>query len=114
LAGEENPARWVAVCAKDRLTEQKIICAKVAGVDLLIIKDDEQLYACERACPHEQADLSLGRIADGQLYCPRHLAWFSLVDGTISPGWPSRALRCYPVHAADGQIWIDADALSVL
>jgi 3-phenylpropionate/trans-cinnamate dioxygenase ferredoxin subunit len=114
LAGEENPARWVAVCAKDRLTEQKIICAKVGGVDLLIIKDDEQLYACERACPHEQADLSLGRIADGQLYCPRHLAWFSLVDGTISPGWPSRALRRYPVRAADGQIWIDADALSVL
>ncbi|MEH2479776.1 3-phenylpropionate/trans-cinnamate dioxygenase ferredoxin subunit [Nitrobacteraceae bacterium AZCC 2146] len=114
LAGEENPARWVAVCAKDRLTEQKIICAKVGGVDLLIIKDDEQLYACERACPHEQADLSLGRIADGQLHCPRHLAWFSLVDGTISPGWPSRALRRYPVRAADGQIWIDADALSVL
>jgi 3-phenylpropionate/trans-cinnamate dioxygenase ferredoxin subunit len=114
LAGEENSARWVAVCATDRLTEQKIICTKVGGVDLLVIKDGDQLYACERACPHEQADLSLGRVDDGQLYCPRHLAWFSLVDGKISPGWPSRALRRYPVRDADGQIWVDAAALSAL
>jgi 3-phenylpropionate/trans-cinnamate dioxygenase ferredoxin subunit len=103
---------WIAVCSLDRLTAQNIVCVRVEGVDLLVVRDGEQVYACERACPHEQADLSLGRVADGRLFCPRHLAWFSLLDGKISPGWPSRALRRYPARAADGRIWIDAAALS--
>lgn len=104
---------WIAVCSLDRLTVQNIVCVRIKGIDLLVIRDGEQFYACERACPHEQADLSLGRVADGQLFCPRHLAWFSLIDGNISPGWPSRALRRYPVRAADGQIWIESGTLLV-
>jgi 3-phenylpropionate/trans-cinnamate dioxygenase ferredoxin subunit len=113
LADDGDPARWVAVCARERLTEQKIVCVKVAGIGVLIVQDGEGIYACERACPHEQADLSLGRVADGRLHCPRHLAWFNLADGTMSPGWPSRDLRRYPVCESDAQIWVDAAAMIV-
>lgn len=112
LGDDDASARWVAVCSHDRLSAETIVCGKVAGVGILVVQDREQIYACERACPHEQADLSLGRIADGRLYCPRHLAWFSLTDGNISPGWPSRPLRRYPVWVADGQIWVDEGAFS--
>lgn len=104
LAGDDS---WVAVCAVDRLTGQAIVCASAAGVALLVVRDGDRLYACERACPHEQADLSLGRINDGKLYCPRHLAWFDLEDGRISPGWPARDLRRYPVRIADGVVQVD-------
>ena len=104
LAAEPD---WVAVCAADRLRDHPMICTKAAGVALLVIRDGDRLYACERACPHEQADLSLGRVADGQLYCPRHQAWFDLTDGDISPGWTSRALRRYPVRVLDGEIQVD-------
>jgi 3-phenylpropionate/trans-cinnamate dioxygenase ferredoxin subunit len=103
--------KWSAVCSLDRLASQQILCVRVDGTDLLVIKDGRQFYACERACPHEQADLGLGRVADGQLYCPRHLAWFSLVDGRISPGWPSRPLRRYPLRIEAGQVWIDLTAV---
>jgi 3-phenylpropionate/trans-cinnamate dioxygenase ferredoxin component len=113
LADDGDPARWVAVCSRARLSEQSIVCGKIGGVGVLVVQDDDQIYACERACPHEQADLSLGRVADGRLYCPRHLAWFSLMDGSISPGWPSRALRRYPVRVEGGQIWVDKGALSM-
>ena len=99
-------AGWTAVCSLQRLQEKGILCARVDGIDLIVLVDGDRVHACERACPHEQADLSLGRVADGRLHCPRHLAWFSLRDGGISPGWSSRTLRRYPSRIADGQIWV--------
>jgi 3-phenylpropionate/trans-cinnamate dioxygenase ferredoxin subunit len=88
-----------------------MVCARLGAIDLLLIQDGDRIFACERFCPHEQADLSLGRISDGRLFCPRHLASFDLVDGNISAGWPSRALRVHPAWIEDDKIWIDAAAL---
>jgi 3-phenylpropionate/trans-cinnamate dioxygenase ferredoxin component len=102
---------WVAIRPSNGLADQTIVCARLEAVDILLIRDGDQIFACERACPHEQADLSLGRVADGRLLCPRHLASFDLHDGNISAGWPSRALRVYPAKLEDEQIWIDAGAV---
>ena len=99
--------RWVAVCTADRLRDHLMICTNAAGVALLVIRDGDKLYACERACPHEQADLGLGSVTDGRLHCPRHQAWFDLHDGRISPGWTSRALRRYAVRIIDGEVQVN-------
>lgn len=88
-----------------------MVCTRLEAVDLLLIRDGNDIFACERACPHEQADLSLGRVADGRISCPRHFASFDLHDGTVSRGWPSRPLRRYSARIEDGQIWIDAEAV---
>jgi 3-phenylpropionate/trans-cinnamate dioxygenase ferredoxin subunit len=102
--------RWVAAGPLDRLAERGIVCVRVAGVDLIVVRDGDAVHAFERACPHEQADLGQGRIANGRLLCPRHQASFDLWSGAITPGWPSRDLRRYNVRIADAQIWIDVSA----
>jgi 3-phenylpropionate/trans-cinnamate dioxygenase ferredoxin subunit len=107
----EEDARWVEVLPLERLADQSIICVQVEAIDLLLVRDGERIIACERACPHEQADLSFGRIADGRLFCPRHLASFDLDDGQVSAGWPSRRLQRYPVKTINGRIWVDAAAI---
>jgi 3-phenylpropionate/trans-cinnamate dioxygenase ferredoxin subunit len=111
LAASPNPDRWVAVCSLDRFAERNIICVQVEGSDLILVRDGDRIHAFERACPHEQADLSQGRVADGRLFCPRHQASFGLGDGTITPGWPSRDLRSYVVRVEGRQVWIDAGAV---
>jgi 3-phenylpropionate/trans-cinnamate dioxygenase ferredoxin subunit len=103
-------ARWVEVLTLERLADQAILCVRVETADVLLFRDGERITACERACPHEQADLSLGRIANGRLFCPRHFASFGLEDGLISAGWPSQPLRRYPVRIKGGRIWINAAA----
>jgi 3-phenylpropionate/trans-cinnamate dioxygenase ferredoxin component len=108
-----NGENWVAVCPAIRLTAQALVCARLGAVDLLLIRDGDLIFACERFCPHEQADLSLGRIADSRLFCPRHLASFDLLDGNISAGWPSRALRVYPARIEGDKIWVDAGAIGL-
>ena len=107
-AGEGS---WTAVCPVSSLVEQIFVCAKIRGTEVLLIWDKDRAIACERACPHEQADLGRGRLSNGRLLCPRHAASFDLDDGSISAGWPSRPLRIYPVRIAGGQVWIDAGLL---
>jgi 3-phenylpropionate/trans-cinnamate dioxygenase ferredoxin subunit len=107
----QEEARWIEVLPLERLADQDIVCVQVEDVDLLLVRDGERIVACERACPHEQADLSLGRITDGRLFCPRHLASFDLDDGQVSAGWPCRPMRRYPVKTENGRIWIDAAAI---
>jgi 3-phenylpropionate/trans-cinnamate dioxygenase ferredoxin component len=103
--------RWVEVLPLARLGDRSITCARVDAADLLLVRDGERVFACERACPHEQADLSLGSVAEGRLRCRRHFASFDLASGEISAGWPSRPLRRYPTKIAEGWICVDAAAL---
>jgi 3-phenylpropionate/trans-cinnamate dioxygenase ferredoxin component len=102
---------WIAICALDRLAHQAIVCVRLEAIHLLLVRDGDDVFACERACPHEQADLSLGRVTDGRIFCPRHYASFDLRDGIVSPGWSTPALRRYPVRISDGKIWVDAGAV---
>ncbi|WP_022723126.1 Rieske (2Fe-2S) protein [Rhodopseudomonas sp. B29] len=103
--------QWLPVCSLPRLTEAGIVAVRVAGVDLALISEGGRVMACERACPHEQADLACGRLLHGRIACPRHEASFSLDDGTISDGWPSRPLRFYPVRVERGEVFINAASL---
>jgi nitrite reductase/ring-hydroxylating ferredoxin subunit len=100
-----DDAGWIAVCDLDRLKAETIV--RVAGRDLLVIWNGGDVVACERACPHEQADLALGQVTAGRLNCPRHAASFDLRDGAISAGWSSRPLRLYPARIMDERIWIE-------
>jgi 3-phenylpropionate/trans-cinnamate dioxygenase ferredoxin component len=108
----EERTGWVEVMPLQRLADQGILSVRVNATDLLLVRDGERIIACERACPHEQADLSRGRIVGGRLFCPRHLASFDLCDGHISAGWPSRPLQLYRVEVRDWRIWIDMVAIT--
>ena len=101
---------WIAVCDLGQLKAETIV--RVTGRDMLVIWNEGDVVACERACPHEQADLGLGHVAAGRLFCPRHAASFDLCDGAITPGWPSPSLRLYPVRITGERVWIDAGGRS--
>ncbi|EJN10607.1 ferredoxin subunit of nitrite reductase and ring-hydroxylating dioxygenase [Bradyrhizobium sp. YR681] len=96
---------WIPVCDLARLKAETIV--RVAGRDMLVIWNDGNVVACDRACPHEQADLGRGQVTAGRLLCPRHAASFDLRDGAITAGWPSPPLRLYPVRITGEKIWIE-------
>ncbi len=110
----DSEAKWMPVAKLDQLISQTFVCARVTNVDLIVIWNEGRIVASERWCPHEQADLGCGHASGGRLFCPRHAASFDLCDGQVSYGWPSRPLRMYPVRIADGQVWIDVEAIKPL
>jgi len=99
-----SPAAEFVVCSVQATIDRPILPVRAGDQQLLIIRDGDRLVACERACPHEQADLALGRCSGGKLFCPRHFAWFDLRDGKVSAGWDVRALRLYDVTIADREV----------
>jgi len=105
----EADGGWVRVCRIDALAGLAMLPVFVAGRHLLLVQESGRLFAIERACPHEGADLALGRCAKGRLLCPRHLAWFDLDTGSVSPGWDFRDLRTYLVRPQgdDICIWVE-------
>lgn len=99
--------RWLLACTLDPLDARVLRPARVAGVDLLVVRDGERVHAVARACPHEQADLSEGFCRDGRLHCPRHRASFDLKTGGISPGWDSPPLARYAVRIEGLRVLVD-------
>ena len=57
---------WTLACELDRLKAETMVRVRVAGLDLLVIWNEGEVAACDRACPHEQADL--GQATDPWLY----------------------------------------------
>ncbi|KAA0111050.1 Rieske (2Fe-2S) protein [Methylobacterium sp. P1-11] len=90
----------------DLLGDRDLLPVTVAGRHLLLVRAGARIVAAERACPHEGADLALGRCVAGRLLCPRHLASFDLRDGSVSQGWTFRALRVFEIETASDGLWL--------
>ena len=101
------PTRWVHACNLDAFHEREIVGVTVEDHHLVIARDGDRFFAAERACPHEGADLAQGRCSGARLHCPRHLAWFDLQSGAVSPGWSFRALKLYPARRERNAILVD-------
>jgi 3-phenylpropionate/trans-cinnamate dioxygenase ferredoxin component len=103
--------RFVTVATTGSLADGAFVRVLVDGHGLVLARQGGTVYAFQGTCPHEQADLAQGRIEDGRLICPRHLASYSLTDGAVSSGWKVAALKLYPVRIEAGEIAVDADAV---
>lgn len=106
-------ARFVPVAVLDQLPPYALLRVIVEGHTLVLARAGEAVYAFQATCPHEKADLSQARIEHGCLVCPRHLAAFALTDGKVSAGWDNvEPLKLYPVRIVNGEIAVDAAAVS--
>jgi 3-phenylpropionate/trans-cinnamate dioxygenase ferredoxin subunit len=103
--------RFVVVAKLADLPDGGLVRVMLEDHALVLARQGDAVYAFQRTCPHEKADLAQGRIEGGRVICARHLASFGLVDGQASHGWKLDALKLYPVRVSDGEIAIDGDAV---
>lgn len=111
--GQPTPPRYTAVATVDTLPDGAMLRVMLESHALVLARRGEAIYAFQGTCPHEKADLSQGRIEDGRLICPRHLASFALDDGAVSAGWRNvTALKLYPARMTGEAIEVDAEAVN--
>ena len=89
---------------------------EVAGTTVLVANVDGTYAALANNCPHMKGDLSLGRIADGVVSCPRHGSKFDLRTGkNVGPAKvlflkiPVKDARSYPVKIEGSELLVDLD-----
>lgn len=104
-----RPGEWVFACAHSAFDQKDIVTAQFGSRSIIIIRDQQgALFAVNRACPHQAADLAKGRCSNGKLMCPRHMAWFDLQDGTAK-GWFVDPLRRYSVRNCEDGVYVFLD-----
>ena len=104
---------WEAVAKLADLAEGELRKVSPGGVDLVLVRQGDEVMAYLDRCPHEGHPLSLGDIEGDVIVCAKHLWEFDVRSGahvTRVPR-PQNNLTSVPVRVAAGEVEIDVDAL---
>ena len=79
------------------------------GNRVLLLRVEEQVYACDSVCPHQEIDLSEG-VFDGEiLTCHQHL-WQWNVETGEAVGLAECPLSVYKVYVEGEAIYVDPES----
>jgi 3-phenylpropionate/trans-cinnamate dioxygenase ferredoxin subunit len=89
------------VCRLSELTEAKPQLVQVAGEDVVLVRQGEEVFALSDLCSHAEVSLSTGEVADGAIECWLHGSRFDLRTGEPSgpPAW--EPVATYPTTIAE-------------
>jgi len=104
---DTDKGKWVRVCSVNELKEGEIIAVDVDGKEIMLIKYKNSIYALDRICTHQYADLSMGFLTGDEVTCPLHLSRFRISDGRALNPPAERPLTVYNVK-------IDGDSVYLL
>lgn len=111
------PNRWWAALPSTTLRSSRPRGVTRLGQSLVLWRDgDGRACAALAACPHRGADLSLGRVVEGQLQCPYHGFRFQPdgacsripCEGSAAKIPPRLQLSLAHVEEAHGFVWVYA------
>lgn len=97
-AFEDAVGEWTDASALADLPLGQPVAATAGGVPLVLVRQDDQVYALSATCVHAGGPLAEGSVADGSLRCPWHGSVYRLTDGkplrgpaaTWQPAWEVR------------------------
>ena len=92
----------------DQIKERGCTVVTGGGHAIAVFYQDGEVHAVDNRCPHMGFPLDRGSVKDGILTCHWHHARFDLSSGgTFNPF--ADDVRSFPVHVADGEVWIDPE-----
>ena len=96
----------VYVCDLEDLPAGEARAHDVEGYELAFFNTGDEVYAIDRACPHQGASLAEGEICGGSnVCCPEHGWMIDLMSGEVlERDWAHVAT--YPVEIVDGKVYV--------
>jgi nitrite reductase/ring-hydroxylating ferredoxin subunit len=101
---DEEKRSWRAVAKVGDVISDVPLEVAVGNAVFILIRTEDDINAFQGTCPHAAARLGQGRIVDGWLRCPHHMAMFNMSDGVCGKGWVLPALRRYALRIEDGEV----------
>lgn len=74
---------WVNVCKTTDIECGKLKVVDLDGTDVIIFNVDNEFYALEDNCTHDNSEISSGKIEGKCIVCPRHGAKFDITNGAV-------------------------------
>ena len=106
---QASPPEWIEAVALSEIEPGGRRIIRAAGKQVLLVRTETDIHACNNRCPHEGYPLMEGSVSSGTKGCVLTCNWhnwkFDLVSGETLVGGDK--LRRYPVEIRDGTIWLD-------
>ena len=78
----------------------------VGEKNLMIVNLEGTIYALDRMCTHETADLSNGFLIDSEVTCPLHLSRFNLKTGDVQNPPATIPLKTYKLKIEGTNVYV--------
>lgn len=75
---------------------------------IIVTRVNGKLYACGAKCSHFGAPLSKGMFFEDRVYCPWHLASFSVITGYPDNGPMMDGIPTYKIWEEEGKVFVEA------
>jgi 3-phenylpropionate/trans-cinnamate dioxygenase ferredoxin subunit len=97
---------YVKVCQLSDIPPGTMYPVDVGESRMIIVNVEGKLYAIDRICSHETADLSTGFLNDSEVTCPLHLSRFDVTTGTVQNPPATENLRIYKVKTEKDNVYL--------
>ena len=102
-------SQWIKACSKEKLGKGEIVDFDYNEKKILLANLNGKIYATDRICTHEQADLSTGILGEEGVTCPLHLSTFNLETGMPQNLPAEKPLKTYNVKIEQNEIYVEVE-----
>ncbi len=96
-------------CALSDLTDSKPMRVEVDGLDVALVRHDDEVFAIEDECSHGAVPLSQGDVEGLTLECFLHGSCFDLRTGKPTGPPATEPVPVFPVQIHGDDVLIDID-----
>ena len=97
---------YTRVAHIDEIAVDQTLRVEVDGDHILLARLDNELFAINDTCTHEDASLYQGSLHGEYVHCPLHGSRFSIKTGCPIEEPAEEPVATYPVCIKDDWIWI--------
>jgi 3-phenylpropionate/trans-cinnamate dioxygenase ferredoxin subunit len=99
---------WIEVCAMGAVAEEDVKKFDYSGKTYAVYRSpDDQYFATDGLCTHEQVHLADGLVMDNIVECPKHNGRFDYRTGAARGAPVCVDLKTYPVKVEAGKVFIN-------
>lgn len=98
---------WIDACAADAVEAEDVIRFDHAGKTYAIYRSaEDEYFATDGLCTHEQVHLADGLVMDDIIECPMHNGRFNYKTGAAKGAPACVNLKTYPAKIESGRVLI--------
>lgn len=97
---------YVKVCQLSDVPAGTMYPVDLDEFRIMIVNVEGRLYAVDRICTHETADLSTGFLTDSEVTCPLHLSRFDMITGTVQNPPATEPLRIHRLKVEEDNVYV--------
>jgi 3-phenylpropionate/trans-cinnamate dioxygenase ferredoxin component len=97
---------YVKACELSDVPLGSMHAVNLGDKKLMIVNVDGELYATDRVCTHETADLSTGFLLGSAVTCPLHLSRFDVITGEVQNPPAIVPLKTYRLKVEGTSVYV--------